>query len=132
MLISAALDLSRSGDSHIVNEGLDLSLSSSISPLVDLYAAGGDLRSPGLSPVFADLSKGFPPTFLKAGGREILLSDSIAMHRALRRAGIPAELHIWEGMSHAPFGAPAVPAPEDTEVHHEVENFLKAHWRPRS
>lgn len=128
VLLSSAFDLSRSGDSHVVNEGLDLALGSSIAALIDLYAAGGDLKSPSLSPLFADFSKGFPPTLLKAGGREILLSDSIAMHRALRRAGIEAELHIWEGMSHGAFGTPATPAPEDNEVSAEVEHFLQAHW----
>ena len=131
VLLSPALDLSRSGDSHFVNEGLDLSLSRSIASLIDLYAAGNDLKSPSLSPLFSDFSKGFPSTFLQAGGREILLSDSIAMHRALRRAGIPAELHIWEGMSHGPFGSPAAPAPEDDEVSDEIERFLEAHWSPK-
>lgn len=129
VLISAALDLSRSGDSHTVNEELDLNLSSSIAPLIDLYVAGADLKSPDVSPVFADFKKGFPPTFLKAGGREILLSDSIGMHRALRRAGVPAELHIWEGMSHGPFGLPAAPAPEDKEGDAEIEAFLAKYWR---
>ncbi|GAD51211.1 hypothetical protein NT2_34_00020 [Caenibius tardaugens NBRC 16725] len=131
VLLSPALDLSRSGDSHFVNEGLDLYLSRSIASLIDLYAAGNDLKSPSLSPLFSDFSKGFPSTFLQAGGREILLSDSIAMHRALRRAGIPAELHIWEGMSHGPFGSPAAPAPEDDEVSDEIERFLEAHWSPK-
>lgn len=129
ILGSAGLDLTRSGDSHTVNEGLDLALSGGIASLIELYADGHDLKSPYLSPVFGDFAKGFPPTFLKVGGREILLSDSIAMHRALRRAGVEAQLHIWEGMSHGPFGSPANPAPEDMEARVEIERFLEAHWR---
>ncbi|QZP08707.1 alpha/beta hydrolase [Caenibius sp. WL] len=129
VFLSSAFDLTRSGDSHTVNDGLDLALGSSISSLIDLYAAGADLRSPYLSPVFADFSKGFPRTFLKAGGREILLSDSIAMHRALRRAGVEAELNIWEGMSHGSFGPPTALAPEDREVGTEIERFLDEQWR---
>lgn len=128
VLGSAGLDLTRSGDSHSVNEGLDMALSSGIASLIELYAGGADLKSPYLSPVAADFSKGFPPTFLKAGGREILLSDSIAMHRALRRAGVPAELHIWEGMSHGPFGTPADPAPEDREIPVEIDHFMTRIW----
>jgi len=46
------------------------------------------------------------------------------MHRALKRAGIPAALSIWEAMGHAGFfGA----APEDREVLQEQVQFILDH-----
>ena len=33
---------------------------------------------------------------LLTGTRDLLLSDNVRMHRALRRAGVDAELHVWE------------------------------------
>ena len=68
-----------------------------------------DLRGPYLSPLFGDFSKGFPPTILTAGTRDIFLSNTVLMHRARLRAGIEAELHVWEGMPHGDL-SPKVPA----------------------
>src|SRR5579883_2125000 len=128
ILLSPAVDLTVSGDSHRTNLGLDAVLKNDLPAVIALYGGGQDLRQPYLSPVFGDFNKGFPPTFIKAGGREILLSDAILMHRALRRAGIEADLEIWEGMSHGPFSAkPHSDVPEDQEVLSEIRDFLGRH-----
>jgi len=42
------------------------------------------------------------------------------LHRKLRAADVPAELHVWEAMPHGGFGG----APEDIEVAVEVRKFL--------
>jgi len=88
-------------------------------------AAGADLRSPYLSPVFGDFSKGFCPTYLQSGTRDLLLSNTVLLHRALRRGGIEAELHVWEAMPHAGFFG----APEDAEALAEQLRFLDRHLR---
>jgi epsilon-lactone hydrolase len=88
-----------------------------------LYADGHDLRDPLLSPVFGDYSKGFPPTILTSGTRDLLLSSTVMMHRALRRAGVAAELHVWEAMTHAPFFG----APEEKELLTEQVQFMLRH-----
>ena len=54
----------------------------------------------------------FPPTILTTGTRDKLLSDTARFHRALRAAGIHAELHVWEAFGHAGFLGMA---PEDAE-----------------
>jgi acetyl esterase/lipase len=43
-----------------------------------------------------------PPTFLAHGGEDIVSppEHSVVMYLALRRAGIPAELHIYAGAAH--------------------------------
>jgi monoterpene epsilon-lactone hydrolase len=85
-----------------------------------LYADGHDLAHPYLSPLFGDFTKGFPPTFIQSGTRDIFLSNSVRMHRALRRAGIEAELHVGEAMPHGGFGN----ASEDRELRISFLHFL--------
>ena len=94
-----------------------------------VYAGGHDRTDPYLSPVYGDFAKGFPPTLLQSGTRDLLLSDTVRLHRALRRAGVEAELHVWEAMPHGGFGGLA---PEDAELTVELKGFFERHWgRPR-
>jgi epsilon-lactone hydrolase len=46
--------------------------------------------------VYGDLS-GFPPTLLMSGTRDLFLSNTVRVHRKLRQAGVPADLHVFEG-----------------------------------
>jgi acetyl esterase/lipase len=128
VLVTPELDLTESGDSFETNRGLDVML---VRPLMEtnlLYAAGHDLAHPYLSPLFGDFTEGFPPTFLQAGTRDLFLSNAARMHRALRRAGVPVELHIFEGMPHGGFGGSA---PEDLELAAEVNRFVAEAWGRR-
>lgn len=40
---------------------------------------------------------GFPPTLLLSGTRDLFLSNTVRVHRKLRQAGVPADLHVFEG-----------------------------------
>ena len=53
-----------------------------------------------------------------------LLSDNVRMHRALRAAGVEAELHVWEAAGHGGFLGMA---PEDAERFAELRRFAEAH-----
>ena len=64
------------------------------------YASKTDLRDPVLSPLFADLH-GFPASLLVTGTRDALLSDTSTFHRALLKAGVDAQLVVFEAMPHA-------------------------------
>ncbi len=65
------------------------------------YLDGGAPRSgPYLAPVEADL-RGLPPTILIVGTLDPLLSDSQLFAAALRKAGVPAELNVYEDGIHA-------------------------------
>jgi epsilon-lactone hydrolase len=75
-------------------------------------------------PLFGDLS-GFPPTILMTGTRDMLLSDNVRMHRALRAAGVTAELHVWEAAGH---GGYLGMAPEDNDRFAEMRRFVDEHW----
>lgn len=121
ILNTPEIDLTESGDSFQTNLGIDPSLRS-LMPVNLLYANGHDLRHPYLSPLFGDFSNGFPPTLLTTGTRDLYLSNTVRMHRALRRAGIPAELHVTEAGPHTGFPG----TPEGEEIDLEVRRFIQA------
>jgi epsilon-lactone hydrolase len=119
-LFSPEVDLTESGDSFQTNRDIDVVLRGSLADTNALYAGGHDLADPYVSPLFGDFSKGFPPTFVQSGTRDLFLSNSVRIHRKLRNAGIDAELHVWEALPHAVFGG----APEDREPPVEFTRFL--------
>jgi epsilon-lactone hydrolase len=121
---TGAFDLTGSSDSWQTNDGLDNVLSGPVEPCTELYAGGHDRREPYISPLFGDLT-GFPPAILLTGTRDRLLSDNVRMHRALRAAGVEAELHVWEAAGHGGFLGMA---PEDGERFAELRRFAEAHW----
>jgi epsilon-lactone hydrolase len=125
VLLTPAVDFTGAGDTRYTNFGVDTVLSSRTDAARDLYANGHDLRDPFLSPIYGDFSKGFPPTLLASGTRDVLLSDTVRLHRALRRAGIPAELHVLEAAPHGWFFGVA---PEDAELSTEIRRFVDEHW----
>jgi epsilon-lactone hydrolase len=69
-------------------------------PREDAYPGNTDRRDPVLSPLFADLH-GMPPSLLITSTRDLLLSDTTVFHRALLRAGVDAELVVFEALPHA-------------------------------
>ncbi|MBB3910920.1 alpha/beta hydrolase [Sphingomonas desiccabilis] len=124
VLLSPQVDLTESGDSFEVNQLVDVVLPGSLRSSNLLYANGSDLTDPHLSPLFGELS-GFPPTFLHTGTRDLFLSNTVRMHRALRRAGVQAELHVFEAMPHGGFTGHTA---EDRDLSNEVARFVRRHW----
>ena len=120
VLVTPEVDLTESGDSFQTNLGIDAVLRKSLMAANLLYAGGHDLAHPYLSPLFGDFTKGFPPTFLQAGTRDLFLSNTVRMHRALRAAGVDAELHVFEAMPHGGFFG----APEDADLDAEIRRFV--------
>jgi monoterpene epsilon-lactone hydrolase len=66
----------------------------------DAYVGKTDRKDPVLSPLFADLH-GMPPSLLVTSSRDLLLSDTAILHRALLRAGNDPQLVVFEGLPHA-------------------------------
>jgi epsilon-lactone hydrolase len=112
------IDLTESGDSFHTNMGVDPGLHS-LMPVNLLYANGADLTHPYLSPLFGDL-KDFPPTILTTGTRDLYLSNTVRMHRALRAVGVQAELHLTEAGPHTGFPG----GPEGEAIDAEVRGFI--------
>jgi monoterpene epsilon-lactone hydrolase len=66
----------------------------------DAYVGKTDRKDPVLSPLFADLH-GLPPALLVTSSRDLLLSETAILHRALLRAGNDAQLVVFEALPHA-------------------------------
>jgi len=125
VLLTPEVDLTEAGDTFRTNELLDVTLKTGLPECNALYAGGHALTDPYVSPLFADFRRGFPPALIQSGTRDLFLSNSVLMHRKLRRAGIEAELHVWEAMPHGGFGFGAVP--ENDEIGEEVRQFIARH-----
>lgn len=76
------------------------------------YAAGTERTDPLLSPLYGNLT-GLPPTLLMTSTRDQLLSQTIRFHLALRKAGVDADLLVYEGMLHAFWAYMECPETED-------------------
>jgi acetyl esterase/lipase len=63
------------------------------------YLGDHDPRSPSASPLYADL-RGLPPLLIHVGTHELLLDDSVRFAAAAERAGVDAQLKVWDGMWH--------------------------------
>lgn len=124
VLLTPELDLTESGDSFETNRDIDVILKGSLMNANRLYAAGADLAHPYLSPLFGDFANGFPRTLLQTGTRDLFLSNTVRMHRALLATNVPVELHVFEAMPHGGFGG----APEDAELDATVRRFVDSCW----
>jgi monoterpene epsilon-lactone hydrolase len=121
-------DLTNAGDTFRTDAMLDNVLvapDASCDKRAALYADGHDLKDPMLSPVYGDLH-GFPPTILTSGTRDLLLSNTVRVHRKLRQAGVEAILQVYEGQSHAQYMRD-VSAPETKEAFEEIAHFFDTH-----
>ena len=120
-------DLTKTGDSQFTNEGIDrllVTYSGLLEGAANLYADGRDLKTPLISPVYGDFA-GFPPTVLFSGTRDLFLSDTVRVHRQMRSAGVAADLHVFEAVSHGEFGM--VGTPEAEQFTSELGAFLMQH-----
>ncbi len=112
-------DLTKSGDSYVTLEGLDPALityDGVLGAAAMMYAGGEDMKNPLISPIYADYTKGFPPSILITGTRDLFLSNTVRLHRELRDAGAETELLVFEGMWHGFFGVP--------EMYVAVDDFV--------
>ena len=90
----------------------------------DAYADPKDQKNPYVSPVYGDYSKGFPPTLIQGGTKEIFLSDFVREYRAIDSAGGTAVLDIYEGMPHV-FQAVIFDSPESQQAIRKMKKFLE-------
>jgi acetyl esterase/lipase len=121
-------DLTKTGDTYFTNEMLDNVLVSDdgwLGGAAKLYADGHDPKDPMLSPVYGEF-RGFPPTILTSGTRDLFLSNTVRVHRKMRAAGVDAELQIFEGQPHAQYQADPS-APETKEYFAEAALFFDKH-----
>src|SRR6266446_10483524 len=80
----------------------------------EYFPASTDPKDPVLSPLYADLT-GFPPTLFITSGRDLLLSGTTILHRAYLRAGVDAQLVVFEALPHAFWNNPALSECQDVD-----------------
>ncbi|TAM11845.1 MAG: alpha/beta hydrolase [Nevskiaceae bacterium] len=99
-LISPWTDLTLSGGTAVSMAAVD--------PLIDprwarkfaaFYAAGADLKSPLLSPLFTDPA-GLPPIYIDVGSEEVLLDDARRFAENAGGAGVDVTLNVHPRMWH--------------------------------
>src|SRR6478735_3746093 len=121
-------DLTEAGDTFYTNAMMDnvlIARGASCDTRARLYANGHDLKDPLLSPVYGDM-RGFPPTMLLSGTRDLLLSNTVRMHRKLRQAGVESVLEVFEGMAHGGWYRDAS-VPESKDAFEEIARFFDKH-----
>ena len=121
-------DLTGASDSYQVNahvDGIFSNFDGFGSAMAALYAGAAGVNHPLVSPVFGEFS-GFPPTVFVTGTRDILLSDTVRVYRAMRSAGVTARLEVHEAMSHAEY-IYAFDAPESAVAFQDIAQFFDEH-----
>jgi acetyl esterase/lipase len=121
-------DISERGDSYETLMDADpmLAFTTDLAPAAAAYAAPVDWLNPYVSPVYGDYSKGFPPTLIQAGTREIFLSNCVRHYQAIESGGVPAKLDLYEGMPHV-FQVACSDTPESALAMRKMTHFLHSH-----
>lgn len=124
-LLSPWTDLTASGESATTLVDVDPMITmSGLHEFAALYAGDQPLDSPGVSPLFADLS-GLPPMLVQVGSDEVLLSDSMRLVAVARAAGVVVDVDVAPDMWHV-FQAFAGLMPEATDALVEAAAFIRA------
>ena len=127
-IFSGMGDFSRRGDSDVIF-GLN-GFSGPVDPyvpgavLLPEYVAKTDPKDPVLSPVYADLH-GMPPTLFMTSTRDLLLSGTSILHLAYLRAGVDAQIIVYEALPHAFWNNLSLP--ESREAFGLMARFLDKH-----
>jgi epsilon-lactone hydrolase len=78
------------------------------------YLDGTDPNDPLVNQVASpEVLAKFPPTLVITGTRDMAMSAALYTHTQLSKAGVDAELHVWEGMFHGFFYNPDPPESKD-------------------
>lgn len=123
--MSAWTDLTKSGESYQENFEIDPIFGGQKDSLVyqEGYYKDQDPSIPYISPVNGDYH-GFPPMLMQVGEYEMLLSDTLAVARKARQAGVTVKEHTYSGMFHV-FQMGLLMYPEAKEAWVEVGHFIR-------
>jgi epsilon-lactone hydrolase len=126
-IFAAGGDASMAGDSEALFDLKGLSEPIDPADLDDLdtdYIGSINPRDPVLSPLYSNLS-GYPPTLFITSTRDVVLSATTILHRAFLRAGVDAQLIVFEALPHAFWHNPDLP--ESKEANQFMAGFLAKH-----
>lgn len=90
------------------------------------YYGDHDLSDPLMSPIESEaVLKRFPPTLLITATRAGELSAAVNTHRLLVKAGVKADLHVWDGLNHCFYTDNKLP--ESREAFDVMARFFTRH-----
>jgi monoterpene epsilon-lactone hydrolase len=129
VLWSPWADITETGDTYVTLKDAEpyYLYEKVLGPSADAYADRQDQKHPYVSPVYGNFSKGFPPTLIQGGTREILLSNFVRLYQALDTAGQTVKLDLYEGMPHV-FQGDAYELPESKTALGKMQDFLLQHF----
>jgi monoterpene epsilon-lactone hydrolase len=131
VLISPVTDLAADGDTHATLAPYDFLAGSALKDgAYRAYAPAGSALDPIASPLYGRFTPDFPPILIQVGTREILLSDSVRLHRAIRAGGGASILDVYDGMPHV-FESIVPDAPEGVQAWAEIDGFWRRHLQGR-
>lgn len=100
VLLSPWTDMTNSGKTHETRAEIDPVLDAEyMKKAVKYYIGERDAADSLISPLFGDF-KGFPPTYIQVGDNEILLSDSLSLHKKMLKANVNVQIDVFKGMWH--------------------------------
>ncbi|GIU37335.1 alpha/beta hydrolase [Shewanella schlegeliana] len=119
-------DITQTGDSYHTLKDADplYRYELLLKPSADAYANIKDQKHPYVSPVYGDYTKGFPPTLIQAGTKEIFLSNAVRLYQQIDANGGEVKLDIYEGMWHV-FQAFSFHIPEAELARKKMAGFLE-------
>lgn len=128
LLISPWVDLTDRGDTMHTLSGQDpiLMYDHSLANAALAYANGMALTSPEISPIYARYGRDFPPALIQDGTKDILLSGSVRLYRAIEDSGGTAKLDLYEGMWH---DFESWQTPESQTAYGELARFMQEYQR---
>jgi acetyl esterase/lipase len=109
-IFSGSGDFARTGDCEAFLP--EVLAGQTANEILSPYVGNADRTNPLVSPLYGDLS-GLPPTLLLTSTRDQLLSQTVILHRALRKADVAAELEVFDGVPHAFWSWVDCPETED-------------------
>ena len=126
ILWSPWADISETGDTYVTLRDAEpcYTYEDTLGPAARAYADPKDHQHPYVSPVYGDFSKGFPPTLIQGGTKEIFLSNFVRLYQALDQAGQKVKLDLYEGMPHV-FIASLPDTPESKAAMQKVNNWVR-------
>jgi acetyl esterase/lipase len=123
--ISPWLDLALSGETMVTKADVDpMCKPALLAMMAAAYLAGADARTPGASPLYADLA-GLPPLLVQVGTAETLLDDARRFAARAEDAGVRVTLEVWDDMIHV-WHAFAMLLPEGQQAVDRIGTFVRA------
>jgi acetyl esterase/lipase len=124
-IFTASRDFSMLGDTQAIYPVVGLSGNLSVPQegrqWISPYVGSTNPKDPILSPLYSDL-RGMPPTLFLTSTRDMLLSGTTILHRAFLRAGVDAQLLVFEGLPHGFWYEAGLP--ESQEADRMIAHFF--------